>query len=204
MFERVVVGVSQSESGAAAIERAMELAQTTGGTLHLVSALAPKRPGPPVMPDEFRYSIGSLDPVDFQLTQLEARARAADIAVTTHAVLADPVTALTQVASEERADLIVVGASDAHGVRHRDPVSDALAEPGRLRRPRRLWIGGWGGGLTCVSTSRRCWVRWPGPAQRPLVNRVRVGRQQLSAGKGVCRSQPGRRTEHRPAVSTHR
>ena len=36
-----------------------------------------------------------------------------------------------------------------------------------------------------------------GPAQRPLVNRVRVGRQQLSAGMAGCRSQPGRRTEHR-------
>ena len=45
----------------------------------------------------------------------------------------------------------------------------------------------------------RCSVRRLGPAQRSLVNRVRVGRQQLSAGKGVCRSQPGRRTEPRDA-----
>ncbi len=45
--------------------------------------------------------------------------------------------------------------------------------------------------------SCRRWVRRPGPAQRPLVNRVRVGRQQLSAGEAVCRSQPGRRTERR-------
>ncbi len=41
------------------------------------------------------------------------------------------------------------------------------------------------------------WARWPGPAQRPLVNRVRVGRQQLSAGMAVCRSQPGRRAQRR-------
>ena len=40
-------------------------------------------------------------------------------------------------------------------------------------------------------------VRRLGPAQRPPVNRVRVGRQQLSAGTAVCRSQPGRRTERR-------
>jgi hypothetical protein len=45
--------------------------------------------------------------------------------------------------------------------------------------------------------SCRRWVRRPGPTQRPLVNRVRVGRQQLSAGEAVCRSQPGRRTERR-------
>src|ERR1039458_6664247 len=44
--------------------------------------------------------------------------------------------------------------------------------------------------------SRRS-VRRPGPAQRSPVNRVRVGRQQLSAGQAVSRSQPGRRTERR-------
>ena len=51
--------------------------------------------------------------------------------------------------------------------------------------------------LTWTVSPSRCWVRWPGPAQRPLVNRVRVGRQQLSAGMAGCRSQPGRRTELR-------
>ena len=53
------------------------------------------------------------------------------------------------------------------------------------------------GGLSWQGSQCRCWVRRPGPAQRPLVNRVRAGRQQLSAGMAVCRSQPGRRTEHR-------
>ena len=57
-------------------------------------------------------------------------------------------------------------------------------------RPTSLW-----------DVAARCWVRWPGPAQRPLVNRVRVGRQQLSAGMAGCRSQPGRRTEHRAVLS---
>src|SRR5580704_10732623 len=51
--------------------------------------------------------------------------------------------------------------------------------------------------LTWSDALRRRWVRWPGPAQRPLVNRVRVGRQQLSAGMAGCRSQPGHRTERR-------
>ena len=55
--------------------------------------------------------------------------------------------------------------------------------------------------LAWIPRRARCWVRWPGPAQRPLVNRVRVGRQQLSAGMAGCRSQPGRRTEHRAVVS---
>jgi len=38
----------------------------------------------------------------------------------------------------------------------------------------------------------------------PLVNRVRAGRQQLSAGMAVCRSQPGHRTEQRVAVRAPR
>ena len=39
-------------------------------------------------------------------------------------------------------------------------------------------------------------VRWrPGPVQRQPVNRVRAGRQQLSADPAVCRRSPGRRPE---------
>src|SRR5579875_296255 len=47
------------------------------------------------------------------------------------------------------------------------------------------------GGLTSGFRRARRRARRPGPAQRPPVNRVRVGRQQLSAGEAVCRSQPG-------------
>jgi hypothetical protein len=46
------------------------------------------------------------------------------------------------------------------------------------------------------SSSRSC-VRRPGPAQQGPVNRVRAGRQQLSAGRPVCRRSPGCRTEPR-------
>ena len=60
------------------------------------------------------------------------------------------------------------------------------------RRGYRLW---------CVV---RCSVRRPGPAQRPPVNRVRAGRQQLSAGQVVCRSKPGRRTDHRGGATAAR
>jgi DNA polymerase III subunit gamma/tau len=66
-------------------------------------------------------------------------------------------------------------------------------QPGQDSRPEIPFVRQ----LTWKDTLRLCWVRWPGPAQRSLVNRVRAGRQQLSAGLAVCRSQPGRRTEHR-------
>ena len=83
--------------------------------------------------------------------------------------------------------------------------------PDRLLRPLCPPDGWPGGRSTVVVRCRpmRCtrpadsialprrWVRRLGPAQRSPVNRVRVGRQQLSAGQAVCRSQPGRRTERR-------
>jgi nucleotide-binding universal stress UspA family protein len=125
MFDHVVVGVTDSPSAALAIEKAMDLAKASGGTLHMVSALPAHRAGPPPMPEEFRYSIGSIDPVDWLLSQMATKASEAAIAVTTHSVLADPVEALTRVARDERADVIVVGAESSHGA-HRTKVPDAL------------------------------------------------------------------------------
>jgi len=126
MFEHVVVGVTDSPASAHAVEAAMEMAKESGGTLHLVSAFGAHRPEAPTMPEEFRYSIGSIDPVDWRLTQFEAEARRADVAVTTHAILSDPIEALTRVAREEDADLIVVGVEPTNGARHRPKVADGL------------------------------------------------------------------------------
>ncbi len=78
------------------------------------------------MPEEFRYSIGSIDPVDWRLSQFEIAAKSAAIPVMTHAVMADPVDALTQVARQEQADVIVVGAGAAEGSFHRGTVADGL------------------------------------------------------------------------------
>jgi nucleotide-binding universal stress UspA family protein len=126
MFEHVVVGVTDSPASAHAVEAAMGMAKESGGTLHLVSAFGARRPEAPSMPEEFRYSIGSVDPVDWRLTQFEAEARRADVTVMTHAVLADPIEALTRVARQEAADLIVVGVEASNGGRHRPRVTDGL------------------------------------------------------------------------------
>jgi nucleotide-binding universal stress UspA family protein len=125
MFDHVVVGVTDSASSGHAVETAMELTKVSGGTLHMVSALSAHRPGPPPMPEEFRYSLATIDPADWLLGQLAAKASAESVAVATHSVLADPVEALTRVASEEGADLIVVGAESGHGV-HRAKVPDKV------------------------------------------------------------------------------
>ena len=127
MFDRVVVGVATSDTADTAVERAMDLARASGGVLHLVTgaARASARAATPARRVPLSTSSG---PLDF------ARAagarwkpwRAAAIPVTTHAVLADPVEALTRVAARERADLIVVGADAGHDGRHRGTVPDSL------------------------------------------------------------------------------
>jgi nucleotide-binding universal stress UspA family protein len=126
MFEHVVVGVSESAGAAQAVVQAMDMAQASGGTLHLVSAFGSHRPEAPAMPEEFRYSIGSVDPVDWRLSQLEAAAKHQSISVMTHAVLADPVEALTKVARDEQADVIVIGSGLSDGALHRGKVADGL------------------------------------------------------------------------------
>ena len=50
VFEHVVVGATDSESGTRAVRRALELVRASGGTLHVVAALAPKEGPAPARP----------------------------------------------------------------------------------------------------------------------------------------------------------
>ena len=109
MFEHVVVGATDSESGTRAVRRALQLVQASGGTLHVVAALAPKEGPAPSLPEEFRYTDAGAGVADWVLSRARAQASEAQVRVTTHPVLADPAQAITKVAAEEQADLIVVG-----------------------------------------------------------------------------------------------
>ena len=128
MFDRVVVGVTDSARSDAVMDRAMAIVRASRGTLHLVSAFGPHRPPAPAMPEEFRYSLPMVDPVDYRLGELKAKASRASIAVVVHPVLSGAVDALTKVARDEQADLIVVGAKVAHGPGHLGNVPRALME----------------------------------------------------------------------------
>jgi nucleotide-binding universal stress UspA family protein len=109
VFERVVVGATDSEGGTRAVRRALQLVQASGGTLHVVAALEPKEGRAPHVPEEFRYTDAGAGRADWVLSQARARAGEVQVRVTTHPVLADPARAIAKVAAEERADLIVVG-----------------------------------------------------------------------------------------------
>lgn len=95
MFESVVVGASGSGAGARAVRRGAALASASGGTVHLVTA--------------FRNQ-----PAEALLAELRLVAAETPVRIQTHSVRSDPVEAITRVAAQERADLIVVG-SRAHG-----------------------------------------------------------------------------------------
>jgi nucleotide-binding universal stress UspA family protein len=91
MFENVVVGAADSEGGARVVRRAVEVAETSGGTVHIVTA--------------FRQ-----EPVDELLAEFRRLASGSPVSVRTHPVRSDPVEAITRVAAEQAADLVVVGA----------------------------------------------------------------------------------------------
>lgn len=99
MFENVVVGAADSEGGTRAVRRAVEVARSSGGTVHIVTA--------------FRR-----EPVEELLARLRHLASGTPVRVRTHPVRSDPVEAITRVAAEQEADLVVVGArGDEHSRR---------------------------------------------------------------------------------------
>lgn len=130
MFDTVVVGATESEGATRAFRRALALARTTGGTLHLVTAISGKgeAESAPWLPEEFRYTDAGAGASDWLLTQLAKEAAAAEVEVTTHPVLDDPARAITRVAKEEAADLVVVGSGSDHGARALSPVPKSVMD----------------------------------------------------------------------------
>jgi nucleotide-binding universal stress UspA family protein len=109
MFENVVVGAADTKSGARAVTRAVEVARTSGGTVHIVTA--------------FRG-----EPVEDELDGFRRLAAGATVRVRTHPVCADPVEAITKVASDERADLIVLGTRGDPGARRLSSVPQGVMD----------------------------------------------------------------------------
>lgn len=122
MFTRIVVGTDGSETADGAVGQAIDLARLTGATLGIVSAFQPvpkrriqgEQEGAPA---DIAHEIGPREDVNLILDAAAAKARAAEIDVTTHPVQADPADAILNVAEEIGADLIVVGNKGMTGAR---------------------------------------------------------------------------------------
>jgi nucleotide-binding universal stress UspA family protein len=117
MFETVVVGADDSAGAAKALRRGLDLVRTSGGTLHVVSAVKRNEETPSDLPEEFRYTYLGAGATDWLHGQVRITAEREHVHVETHPVLADPVDAITRVADQEEADLIIVGSRDHHGTR---------------------------------------------------------------------------------------
>ncbi len=131
MFENVVVGATDSAGATRAVRRAIEVARASGGTLHIVAALGTRSGSEShVGPDGHgrRGARTRAGRVDSMLGQLRAMATGAQVPVATHPVSAKPAEAITRVALQERADLIVVGTKNDRGSRQLSSVPKAVMD----------------------------------------------------------------------------
>jgi nucleotide-binding universal stress UspA family protein len=113
LFQTVVVGADKSDTAAAAVKEAIELVKLTGGTLHIVSAYRPQS----LSSGGEAEGIETGDLADSVVADHASRARAAGIAVETHARSGAPADVICTLAEEIGADLIVVGNKGMAGVR---------------------------------------------------------------------------------------
>jgi len=115
MLKNVVVGVADSPEAEVPLRSAIDLVKASGGTLHLVSAYKSGQPASNALPAELRFAAPSTCPADERLAELARVATGEDVVVVTHPVTADPVEAITRVAAQEHADLIVLGHHRTNG-----------------------------------------------------------------------------------------
>ena len=113
----IVIGTDGSRGAEAAVEKFIELVRGAGLTVHLVCAY----PGPSALA---RLGLSAKqEPVDMRgvaadvLARSESRLRQAGFTVEKHAREGDPADTIIDVADDQNAELIVVGARGATGVR---------------------------------------------------------------------------------------
>jgi nucleotide-binding universal stress UspA family protein len=116
VFETVVVGADESATAAEAVRVAIELVKLTDGQLHIVTAYKPQQLRSPAG-EEFSGSLSAVDLAQTVLTDLASRARSGGIAVETHLKDGAPADAICDVATQVKADVIVVGNKGMQGVR---------------------------------------------------------------------------------------
>jgi nucleotide-binding universal stress UspA family protein len=114
MFSSIVVGTDGSDTATQAVRRAVDMAAAVGATLELVSAYAPVseqrlRAERRDAPEDVQWAIAPNQEVETALTSAADIARAAGVAVNTHAREGDPAGAILEVAEEQNADLVIVG-----------------------------------------------------------------------------------------------
>ena len=117
-MQTVVVGTDGSSNAEAAVREAAKIAKAEGAVLHLVSAF-PDDPtyGEAIASSAKRDRINLHDVAEQVLTRIGGELEAGGLEVVTDARQGDPANVLLDVAREQDADLIVVGARGLTGLR---------------------------------------------------------------------------------------
>jgi nucleotide-binding universal stress UspA family protein len=116
-MDAIVVGTDGSPGAEAAVQKAIELTKGSGATVHLVCAYPGKSPL------ERIGMTARQEPTDLRgvaadvLARDERRFREAGFSVEKHAREGDPAHTIIDVANEQKAELIVVGARGNTGLR---------------------------------------------------------------------------------------
>ena len=116
MFETVVVGADGSDTAAEAVRVATELVKLSNGNLHIVTAYRPQQLRSEAG-GEFSGSLTSGDLAEAVLADLASRARTSGVAVDTHLKNGAAADVICEVATEVKADVVVVGNKGMTGVR---------------------------------------------------------------------------------------
>ncbi|MFY9614788.1 MAG: universal stress protein [Candidatus Dormiibacterota bacterium] len=117
MYKAIVVGTDGSKTAEQAVAHAIELCKTSGARLHIVSAcklptaamIGAEGGSAVAAPGDAAWERDAREAADLMLRSAATAAADAEVDATTHAILGEAADALISVASDEGADLIVVG-----------------------------------------------------------------------------------------------
>ena len=122
MFRSIVVGTDGSETARKAVREAIELANSLGARLDIVSAYEPVsgqrlREERQQAPEDVAWSVNPREDVDATLSDAAEVAQEAGVEAERFARQGDPADAILDVAEETKADLIIVGNKGMTGAR---------------------------------------------------------------------------------------
>ncbi len=132
MFENVVVGDEDGFGSTRAVRRASEVARASGGTLHIVAALG--APLPPDAGNTWEAPSRAGDPARDARSVQRMRHLLRDLTtdshlrVAIHPIPAEPADAISRVAVQEDADLIVVQAGGVGATRKLSATTKTLLD----------------------------------------------------------------------------
>lgn len=136
-IERIAVGTDGSDTAMKAVDFAIDLAARSGSELVVASSYEPVGEARlqrerDETPPELQWSVNPTEDVEAVLREVEERAKARGLRVTSEARVGEPASVLCEVAGEHAADLLVVGSRGMHrkhlpsvpnSVSHRAPCS---------------------------------------------------------------------------------